>query len=154
MLEVINSQVWSSSTGHMLRDSFYQFLQNLEAIKYNKCQDAPLGGHRGTQHSRESDGRQVTKSWDPDKYFTFLLHNEIFQNTFYTEKANQSKSVLTGWGDTLCLCARYNRFWVRPACIVRVRPARFPRLETKQDPSSCESQPLKHANDEKGREVK
>ena len=36
--------------------------------------------------------------------------------------------------------------------LLGARPSTFPRLETKLDPS-CEYEALKHANDEKDREV-
>ena len=86
MLEVINSQVWSSSTGHMLRDSFYQFLQNLEAIKYNKCQDAPLGGLGDTAQQR--------KWWTSgDKVLTNILPFYYIMKYFKTRLYRKSKSI-------------------------------------------------------------
>ena len=98
---------------------FYNFLQNLEAIKYNKCQDAPLGGQRG--HGPAEKVMDVR--WQsPDKYFTFLLHNGIFQNTFIQKKQiNQNQY----WQFEVTPCvyesrlARYNSFYLSHASIVR-----------------------------------
>ena len=92
---------------------------------------------------RESDGRQNVRWQNPDKYFTFLLHNGIFQNTFIQKKQiNQNQY----WQFEVTPCvyesrlARYNSFWVMPA-LLGGRPSTFPRLETKLDPS-CEYETL------------